>query len=374
MAGDEVDGEWVPNGENPDPAYDPGPVDEEIVGEQYSDAELLEGLENVPPREAILAGLEEFRYPFTETRRRELSAARWPEYANEIWTGVWETPSPDDVDPNTGELVNGVRWSDEAGCPVHVQATSGEERAIGEQAVSDANAAVDSIVQRYESVLDDTNYENTLLTAQRIAKARDSLMGFKDDELGLFGNIRELFDTHWTGDLASEKGKTYFGADVLKNAASKQWELAENLRDHAVDEVRAQVTVHSTLGMAVHDCYEAMAKKTHLSIQAGVLQTIADVVGTIGVLVKLPGAANVTSWASGMITKGGDFKVTVTWENVASTNDIEAWTKDLTDGVDTAEGKLDEIRSELQSILTGRLGNVNIGSTEYIPGEGYQDD
>ena len=94
MATEEVDAEWVPNGEEPAPPYDPGPVDGEIVGEQYNDEQLLEGLDKVPPRGDILAGLEEFRDPFAQTRRRELAATLWPEFEGEIWTGVWETPSP----------------------------------------------------------------------------------------------------------------------------------------------------------------------------------------------------------------------------------------------------------------------------------------
>ncbi|MFG3341970.1 hypothetical protein [Glycomyces sp. NPDC048151] len=371
----DVDAGWVPNGESADPPYDPGPVDGEIVGEQYSDEELLAGLENVPPREDILAGLEEFREPFAQTRRREIAAALWPEYENEIWTGAWEAPSTDDIDPSTGELINGVKWSDVAGCPVHVQATSDQESSIKDQSINDANAAVDSIVQRYEAILDDTNYENSLQTAQRISKAHASLEGFSDDELGLFGTISELFESHWTGDLASDKGQRFFGADVLKGAAGRQWEIAEVLRSHAADEVRAQVTVHATLGMAVYDTYEAMAKKTHLnSIEYGVLQTIADAVGTIGLVFKLPGVANATSWASGMITKAGDFKITISRENIASTNDIAAWTADLVEGVDTAESGLEEVRTELSDGLTRYLGNIDVLNVDYIPGEGYQDE
>ena len=212
------------------------------------------------------------------------------------------------------------------------------------------------------------------MTAQRMAQVRSSLVGFKDDDLGLFGPIRELFDTGWTGDLASEKGKSFFGADVLQSASSRQWELSENLLTHAIDELRAQINVHATLGQVVYDCYEAMAKKTHLSIEVGVLQSIADVIGSIGLLVRLPGIPNATGWAAGMITKGGDFKITISWDSIANSNDIAAWTSDLLGGVDTAESGLEDVRSELQGVLVGRLGNVEIGSTDFIPGEGYQDE
>jgi hypothetical protein len=243
MSDQQVDGEWVPNGGQPDPPYDPAPVDEDIVGEQHSDGELLEGLDNVPRKAEILAGLEEFREPFTETRRRELATALWPEYESEIWTGVWESPSPDDVDPQTGELVNGVRWSDTAGCPVHVQATPDQEQGIADRAVKDANSAVDQIVQRYEEIFDDTRYDHSLLTAQRMSAVESALRSFTEDELGLFGKIRELFETHWTGDLASDKGRRYFGADVIAGASQQQTNLAVNLLNYAVDEVRAQVVV-----------------------------------------------------------------------------------------------------------------------------------
>ncbi|MCD0442353.1 hypothetical protein LO763_01765 [Glycomyces sp. A-F 0318] len=374
MSDQEVDGEWVPNGEQPAEPYDPGPVDDEIAADQYFDSELLEGLDNVPRKAEILAGLEEFRAPFTETRRRELAAALWPDYRSEIWTGAWETPGPEGVDPQTGELVNGVRWSDTAGCPVHVQATSDQEQSISEQAVNDANAAVDQIVQRYETIFDDTRYDNSLLTAQRMVGVEAALRTFSQDELGLFGSIRELFETHWTGDLASDKGHRYFGADVMAGASQQQTNLAAILLNYAIDELRAQVVVHATLGQAVYDSYKAMAEKTHLSLDIGVLQSIADVIGTIGLLDKVPGLANATGWLSSMTTKQGDFKITVTWENVATSDDIQKWTADLLGAVDTSESGIKAQREALGAQLQGFTAGTNIGSVTYIPGEGYQDE
>jgi hypothetical protein len=374
MSDQQVEGEWVPNGGQPSPPYDPGPVDEEIVGQQYSNGDLLEGLDNVPRQAEILAGLEEFRAPFAATRRRELAAALWPEYESEIWTGAWESPSPDDVDPQTGELVNGVRWSDTAGCPVHVQATADQEQGIADQAVNEANSSVDQIVQRYGEIFDDTRYDDSLLTAQRITGVESALRSFTEDELGLFGYIRELFETHWTGDLASDKGRRYFGADVIAEASQQQTNMAVSLSGFAADEIRAQVVVLSTLGQTVYDCYKAMAEKTHLSLDIGVLQSIADLIGTIGLLGGVPGLVNATGWLAGMITKQGDFKITVTWENIASSNDIQKWTADLLGAVDTAESEIKTQRESLEAKLQGFTAVTDIGSVTYIPGEGYQDE
>jgi hypothetical protein len=124
----------------------------------------------------------------------------------------------------------------------------------------------------------------------------------------------------------------------------------------------------------VYDSYKAMAEKTHLSLNIGVLQSIADVIGTIGLLGKVPGLANATGWLAGMITKGGDFKITVTWENIATSDDIQKWTSDLLGAANTAESEIKAQREDLEADLQGFLAGTDIGSVAYIPGEGYQDE
>jgi hypothetical protein len=358
----DTNAEWVPKGEEADPPYEPPPIDEEIAPEQASDEGIPEGLENIPTREEIITSLDAFREPFAQTHRRKLAAEIWPEYESEIWSGVWQTPSPDDVDPETGKLTDGVRWSDNAGCPVHVQATSQQERYIAEQAINNANAAVDSIVQRYEEVLDDANYENSLLTARRMRTAKQMLAAFSRngaDPGGFsqslnfeqsFHSLDELFESEWIGDEASRKGQKYFGGSTIRNGSAHQWTMADALLMSAVDDIRAQATLYVTLGQIVYDTYVVMSEKTHLSIDIGVLQGLADTLSTVGVFLgkAMPGSANVVGWAASMLTKKGDFVITVSFDQVASSDDIDAWTDDLTQAVADAEDEIKGLREELE--------------------------
>lgn len=379
-----ADAEWVPNGEEPEPPYEPPPVDDEIAPEQYDDGDILEGLDKIPTRDQIIAGIEEFREPFAQTRRREIAAESWPDWASEIWSGHWQLPSPDDVDPDTGKVTDGVRWSDNAGCPVHMQATSQQERHIAETAISDANTLVDSIVQRYEELLDDANYENSLYTARKLKIAKQMLAAFSlndDPDKGdsgidfgtTFSDINELFETDWTGDEASRKGEEYFGSTVIKDAANELWIMTDAALGKAVDDIRAQITLYGSLGQTIIDTYEEMAKKTHLSMNIGVLQGLADTISTVGLWAGkvVPGVANATGWVSSMVTKAGDLVITISWDGVANSNDIEEWTSDFLDAADTVEEEIKGTREDLSDL---GVYSSRAASLQFIPGEGYQDD
>src|SRR5690606_4453746 len=96
--------------------------------------------------------------------------------------------------------------------------------------------------------------------------------------------------------------------------------------------------------------YVVMSEKTHLSIDIGVLQGLADTLSTVGVFLgkAMPGSANVVGWAASMLTKKGDFVITVSFDQVASSDDIDAWTDDLTQAVADAEDEIKGLREELE--------------------------
>jgi hypothetical protein len=373
------EGSWVPAGEEADPPYDPAPVEPVEDAQPATAEEVTQAASKVPGREEIIRALDEFREPFAETKRRELAEAMWPELASLIWVSadqfVAPTPSTADLEPgSTSDLAAGVRWSDTAGCPVHIDATPDQEGSIADQAVGDANSAVDSIAQRWEELLDDTNLQDSVFTANAMKRTQQLLASLPSTHNSHLEAIGQLFETDWTGDQASAKGNEFFGRDVLVAANANQNELSTHLWNYATDDIRLHIALHASLAQTLYDCYNKMAEKTHLSLDVGVLQFLADALTIAGLVpVAQPYAAAATGFVLWLVTKTGDYVITTTWENVVSTNEVEKWKADLLKAADDAETALTDGRESLEADLATKLATVDISRPEFIPGEGYQD-
>lgn len=131
----------------------------------------------------------------------------------------------------------------------------------------------------------------------------------------------------WKQEASFVSSPTRVWARLIPCAGSK---TADILLASAVDDVRTQITLYAALGQMVYDTYVAMSEKTPVSSNIGVPQSLADGISTIGLFLGkfMPGTANAVGWAAGVLTKKGDFIITLSRDQMASSDDIEAWTDD----------------------------------------------